>query len=73
MFTPGHLPTPTEAEKAQRAQTPRGSEMTHVERHYKSIGISAIASALSVLKRGADKTPAMRDTPAFLRKENIAA
>ncbi len=71
MLTPGSLQT--QNGKEQSVAKPLGGELAHVERHYKSIGIGAVSSALSILKKPGEKAGGARELPAFLRKENIAA
>jgi hypothetical protein len=57
-----------------RHADPRANrDLTHVERHYKSIGITAVASALSILKGKAGPQPAKRDLPFMLRQDGAAA
>jgi hypothetical protein len=73
MSTAGPLQTRKNLEQSVSTLQQRSQEMNHVERHYKTIGIGAIASALSVMKREVKPSPAPRDVPAFLRKENLAA
>jgi hypothetical protein len=72
MLTPGansrNAQTEVSANVLKRTQ-----DVSHVERHYKTIGIGAITSALSVLNRKTISVSAPRDLPAFLRKENLAA
>jgi hypothetical protein len=73
MSTPGAQSSKAQGEQPARTSTLPGKDVSHVERHYKAIGISAIASALSVLNRKSSASTGHRDLPAFLRKENLAA
>jgi hypothetical protein len=77
MLTPGERsnvnPLPAKQNSAQaKTQSAPSPIAAHVERHYKSIGIGALASALSVMKRSRPSV-APREWPAFLVKEDIAA
>jgi hypothetical protein len=68
---------PTTARKTETSQMQAARALrddTHLTRHYKAIGIGAIASALAVLRRASEKrkSPA-HELPPFLRGENAAA
>jgi hypothetical protein len=59
--------------KRRAEDKPLSAGETRIEQHYKSIGIGAVASALSILKPQRVEQAAARPLPGFLAREDIAA
>jgi hypothetical protein len=73
MSVSGPSMVPAKREAATAPSVPHMPDTHHVARHYKAIGIPAIASAVSIFQNAKTKRPAKTEWPAFLRSDSFAA